>query len=143
MTLEVSDRIQGSSFKASCKQKADYLAVDRPFSLIISVLSYLAGAHAVAKQEFSAGYRIGEWWPIFRKNIGGFVLAMGVAYVIAIAFTLVMQILYITLILACLLPFLMPAYVFYMILVTEPMIAQAYREGRDKFTAQAVVSSQG
>ena len=31
MRLEVSDEIQGSSFMASCKRKADYLAVDRRF----------------------------------------------------------------------------------------------------------------
>ena len=30
MRLEVSDGIQGSSFMASCKRRADYLAVDRP-----------------------------------------------------------------------------------------------------------------
>lgn len=100
-----------------------------PLGLVTAILSYPAGAHTLAKQRFSAGFQIGEWWPILRKNLGGFLLVLGIGYVVSFAVTLIVQLLYITLILACLVPILMPAGMFYMLLVFEPMAAQAYREG--------------
>jgi hypothetical protein len=106
-----------------------------PLGLIISILSYPAGAHTVAKQSFLAGFSFGEWWPILRKNLGGFLLVIGITYVISFLTGILFQLLYITLILACLIPFIMPALSFYMLLVIEPMAAQAYREGRAKLNA--------
>jgi hypothetical protein len=108
-----------------------------PLGLITSLLSYPAGAHAVAQQSFSAGFNFGEWWPILRKNLGGFLLAIGITYVISFLTNILFQLLYITLILACLLPFIIPAMLFYMLLVIEPMAAQAYREGQQKLTLPA------
>jgi hypothetical protein len=52
---------------------------------------------------------------------------------------ILIQLLYITIILACLLPFLMPILLFYMLLVIEPMAAQAYREGQAKLALSAAV----
>jgi hypothetical protein len=108
-----------------------------PLGLIISILSYPAGAHAVAKQSFLAGFSFGEWWPILRKNLGGFLLIIGITYVISFLTSILFQLLYITLILACLLPFIVPALSFYMLLVIEPMAAQAYREGRAELNPPA------
>jgi hypothetical protein len=115
------------------------LGLTLPLGLLASILAYPAGAHTAAKQQFSAGFRIGEWWPILWHNLGGFALMIGITYVISFLFTILMQIMYITIILACLLPLFMPAYLFYMILVTEPMAAQAYREGREK-AAQSLLA---
>jgi hypothetical protein len=112
-----------------------------PVGLLTSLLAYPAGTHAVARQSFSAGFSFGEWWPVLRKNMGGFFLTIGLVYVISFLTNILLQLLYITIILACLLPFLMPALMFYMLLVTEPMAAQAYREGRAKLNPPA--ASQG
>jgi hypothetical protein len=109
-----------------------------PLGLITSLLSYPAGSHTVAKQSFLAGFSFGEWWPILRKNLGGFLLTIGITYVISFLTNILFQLLYITIILACLLPFLMPAILFYMLLVIEPMATQAYREGRAKLNPPAV-----
>lgn len=106
-----------------------------PFSLVFSALSYPASLHALSVQQFSAGFRFSEWWPILRKNLGGFVLVLVTTYVLSIVLSIGMQVLYFTIICACLLPILMPAYLFYMLLITEPMSAQAYQEGREKAVA--------
>lgn len=108
-----------------------------PLGLVTSVLSYPASVHAVARQKFLAGFSFGEWWPILRKNLGGFLLTIGVTYAISFVTGILFQVLYITLILACLLPFIIPAATFYMLLVIEPMAAQAYREGLEKLNPSA------
>jgi hypothetical protein len=107
-----------------------------PLGLVTTLLSYPAATHALARQKFTAAFNFGEWWPILRKNLGGFFLVLGLTYLISFATTIVFQLLYITLILACLLPILMPAAMFYMLLVIEPLAAQAYREGREKLSRQ-------
>jgi hypothetical protein len=104
-----------------------------PLGLVTSLLSYPAGAHVVAKQSFLAGFSFGEWWPILRKNLGGFFLLIAISYVISFGINIIFQLLYITIILACLLPFIMPVILFYRLLVIEPMAAHAYCEGRAKF----------
>jgi hypothetical protein len=108
------------------------MALMFPLGIVLSMFAYPAGAHTVAKQSFSAGFHVGEWWPILRHNLGGFAMMIGITYVISIAFSILIQVLYITIIFACLLPLIMPAFMFYMILIMEPMAAQAYREGREK-----------
>jgi MFS family permease len=110
-----------------------------PLGFIISILAYPAGIHAVSRKSFLAGFSVGEWWPILRKNIGGFLLAIATLYVVSFLTNLIIQLLYITVILACLVPILMPAVVFYMLLVVEPMAAQAYREGREKLNLPASI----
>lgn len=106
-----------------------------PLGFIISILAYPAGVHAISKRSFLAGFSIGEWGPILRKNLGGFLLAIATTYVVSFLTNLVLQLLYITVILACLVPILMPAVIFYMLLVVEPMAAQAYREGHEKLNS--------
>ena len=108
------------------------LCLTIPLGIVTSVLAYPAGAHAVAKQSFMAGFSFGEWWPILRKNVGGFLLIIAVTYAVSFVTGILMQLLYITVVLACLAPFIMPALMFYMLLVSEPMAAQAYRDGREK-----------
>lgn len=105
-----------------------------PVGFIISILAYPAGVHAVSRKRFLAGFKIGEWWPILRRNLGGFMIAIAALYVVSFLTNLVLQVLYITVVLACLAPVLMPAIVFYLLLVVEPMAAQAYREGREKLS---------
>ena len=39
-----------------------------------------AEMHAMDKSEFAAGFRIREWWPIFRANLGGFIAAFAIYY---------------------------------------------------------------
>ncbi|HET9909055.1 MAG TPA: hypothetical protein VFQ23_20575, partial [Anaerolineales bacterium] len=98
-----------------------------------------AEIHAVAKDDFMAGFRVREWWPIFRQNWGGFVVAMAILYALLTAMSFAMQFLIITVVLFCLLPLLIPVISMYSAIIQFSTFAQAYREGRDKLS---VVSAQ-
>lgn len=98
-----------------------------PYGIIISA----ALPHTVANNSFSAGLNVREWFPIFRKGLGNFVLAYVFMMVVAFVFIFVMQIAMITIIFICLVPFLMLPYFAYITLVSNAMYAQAYNMGRD------------
>jgi hypothetical protein len=106
-----------------------------PFSLAFALIIPAPEAHVAASGQFGAGFRIGEWWPIFRKNIGGFLVAFLIIYGVSMVVSVAFQIIFMTVILLCLMPFILPAYSFYILLVQHTLFAQAYREGREKLTA--------
>ena len=112
-----------------------------PLSFAAGLIVPAAEMHSVDKSEFAAGFRVREWWAIFRANLGGFIAAFAVYYVATIALTFIIQILMATLIFACLIPILMPAVTFYTVLIMYATIAQAYKVGKEKL-AQAVVSTE-
>jgi hypothetical protein len=106
-----------------------------PFFLALMIILPAAEIHVAVTGEFSAGFRIKEWWPIFRKNLGGFIVAFFIYYGINILMTFVFQFLILTVVFICLLPFVSPAYAFYLLTMMYTAFAQAYREGRAKLTA--------
>jgi len=108
------------------------------FSLIIWVFLPPAFAHAAAKDSFVAGFKIREWWKIFKANIGGFILTMVIGGGLYMVFMFAMQIIYMTLILCILLPFLMAFMSAYLSIVISVLIAQAYRDGLTKLEVQIV-----
>jgi hypothetical protein len=116
------------------------MLVSLPLALIIPA----AEMHAVEKAKFAAGFRIREWWSIFRANLGGFVAAFAIYAVASMILTIALQIIMATLILSCLLPILLPAMTMYLTLVMYATIAQAYKGGKEKLAqaeiAQAVVA---
>lgn len=99
--------------------------------LIALILPPVAG-HVIHHQAFGAAFRVREWWAIFRANFGGYllsyVLVMGAGMLGAYAF----QLLYMTIVLCCLLPFLGALYMVYMGLVSGGLYGQAYRVGLEK-----------
>ncbi len=105
-----------------------------PFSLAFALIIPAPEAHVAATREFSAGFRLGEWWPIFRKNIAGFLVAFLVIYGVSMVVSIAFQIMFMTVILTCLMPFILPAFSFYLLLVQHTLFAQAYREGRERLT---------
>jgi hypothetical protein len=107
-----------------------------PFSFALMIILPAAELHVVATSEFSAGFRIGEWWAIFRKNIGGFVVAFMIFYGLSMVMSFAFQILIMTIILICLLPLILPAYSLYMSTLMYTTFAQAYREGQAKLNPQ-------
>ncbi len=107
-----------------------------PASIAVAILVPAAELHAVEKNEFSAGFRIREWWQIFRANTGGFLAAFGIYYIASLILVFAIQILMVTIVLACLLPFLIPALTMYLTLIMYVTIAQAYRDAKTKL-AQA------
>jgi len=103
-----------------------------PLSIPLAAIIPAAEMHAVDKNEFAAGFRFGEWWSIFRANLGGFIAAFAIYYAASMVLTIALQIIMATIILSCLLPFFVPALTMYLTLIMYATIAQAYKVGRDK-----------
>jgi hypothetical protein len=108
------------------------LCVLIPISLPLSVIIPGAEMYVVDKDEFAAGFRIREWWPILRANLSGFIAAFAIFYLATMVMSLAIQIIGATLIFACLLPFLLPVITMYTTLIMYTTIAQAYKVGREK-----------
>ena len=100
--------------------------------MINSFFSIAAMGHMIAEDDFQAAFRIREWWPIFSKNIGGYLLAyiilLGVSWVVSF----VLQILMMTIILCVVLPFIWVVFYFYLGIVSSVLFAEAYNEGVQK-----------
>lgn len=107
-----------------------------PLSLVISVILPAAEVHVTDKGEFGAAFRVREWWKIFRSNWGGFLLALAISYGISFALTIVVQFAMFTIVLICLLPFLLPGKGLYMSLVMYTAFAQAYKEGKERLLSK-------
>jgi hypothetical protein len=103
-----------------------------PISIQLAVIIPAAEMHMIEKDEFAAAFRFREWWPLLRANLGGFIAAFAIYYVITLALTLAIQMLAATLILACLLPFLLPVTILYSTLIMYTTIGIAYRDAKTK-----------
>jgi len=110
-----------------------------PISIPLAVIIPAAEIYMVDKGEFAAGFRIREWWAIFRANITGFIAAFAIYFLSAMIMGFAIQIIGATLIFACLMPFLLPAITLYISLIMYTTIAQAYKVGKEKL-AQAEIS---
>ena len=104
-----------------------------PYAIIVNAVA----PHVATKRSFSAGFEFKEWWAIFLKAIGQFLLAYALSFIVSFAFIIVMQIAMMTLILMCIVPFLMIPYSVYVMLMTNTLTAQAYLAGRDALEAEA------
>ena len=111
-----------------------------PLSIPLVVIIPAAEMHNVDKDDFAAAFRFKEWWPILRANLGGFIVAFGIYYAASMIFAIVMQLLFVTIILACLAFILIPAMMIYLTLVMYVTVAQAYKVGKEKL-AQTVIES--
>jgi len=98
-----------------------------PYSIIISA----AVPHAVAGSSFTAGFNFREWFPIFRKGLANFILSYFLIMVTSFVFMFVIQFAMITLVLMCIIPFLMIPYTTYITLIANTIYSQAYVTGRD------------
>lgn len=105
-------------------------------SIILVIVLPPAMCHAVAKDSFKAGFRIGEWWKIFRANLSGFILALLLLAGLYTVFILAFQFLYASLILWCLMPFVLIIGGSYLSLVMDALFALVYREGMEKLGIQ-------
>ena len=106
------------------------LALGSLLFVLASIPLPVALAHFAAEDRFAAAFRFGQWWRVLRANPLGFLIGwvivvglMGVVYVLSMTA-------YFTLVLICLLPFLLlPAY-FYVMLVGASLFGNLYAEGR-------------
>jgi hypothetical protein len=108
-----------------------------PYSITLSAV----GPHVVTTRSFEAAFRFKEWWQIFRKGFGHFLLGFAITMGISFALTLVIQFAMLTIVLMCLVPLIMIPITAYLILVTNTIYAQAYLAGRDLLLAEAHASA--
>lgn len=105
------------------------------FGFLLGIVAPAGIAHLIARDDFGAAFRFREWWPLFRANLGGFVLVYVVIWGISFVAGLAGQILALTLILICLMPFAYAALYAYLTPLMGVLYGAAYREG----TAKAAV----
>ena len=108
-----------------------------PYGVILAA----ALPHAVANNSFSAGLNIREWFPIFRKGLGNFILAYVFIMIISFVFVFVIQFAMITIILMCIVPFLMIPYSAYLTLISNTTYARAYNLARDALQLESHASA--
>ncbi|MBI1877413.1 MAG: DUF4013 domain-containing protein [Chloroflexi bacterium] len=101
------------------------------------VLPVIMG-HVVATNNFSAAFRWREWWPIFRVNLSGFLMADLVVLALSFGLSSVLSLLYLTIILCCLAPLIMAPVTMYLSAIHSVLFAQAYREGVQKLKNQGI-----
>jgi hypothetical protein len=97
----------------------------------------VAAAHMVAKDEFAAAFRINEWWPIFRRNVSGYILSFVLIAGIYLISIFVSQMLMITIVFCFVFPFAITFVMIYMQIIGSVLFAQAYNGGVDHLEAQS------
>jgi len=110
-----------------------------PLSLAVGLIVPAAEVHVIAKDDFTAGFQLKEWWPIFKKNWGGFVVALAILYGIMMLMSFAMQIMMMTVVLMCLFPLLLPVISMYSTIIQYVAFTQAYKVGKDGLSAEARV----
>jgi hypothetical protein len=117
-----------------------------PLSFLLAVVTSAAEIHVIEQDEFAAGFRIREWWTILRANLSGFVAAFAIYMVSSMILGFAIQLIGATFIFLCLLPFLTPAMIMYIMLIMYTTIAQAYKVSEEKLAqveiAPVVVTEQ-
>ena len=103
-----------------------------PYAVIVSAVV----PHVAVTRSFDSAFRIKEWWSIFRKGLGQFVLAHILIMVVSWVIMFVIQIAMITIVLLCIVPLLMILYTAYNVLIKNALIAQAYASGIDTLKAE-------
>ncbi|HRJ76109.1 MAG TPA: DUF4013 domain-containing protein, partial [Anaerolineales bacterium] len=111
-----------------------------PISLVMAVIIPAAEMKVIETDDFYALFRFKEWWQIFRANLGGFIAAFGIYYLLSFLLAFAIQIIFATIILSCLLIVLMPAITFYITVIMYATAAVAYKDGKAKL-AQTSESS--
>lgn len=97
----------------------------------LSLVVPAAMGHVAATNDFAAAFRWREWWPIFRANLPGFLLADLVLWAVSLVLNIIV---YVSLILCCLLPFVAAPITIYTLLIYSALFAQAYRDGARQLT---------
>lgn len=112
-----------------------------PISLVMAVIIPAAEMKVIETDDFTSLFRVKEWWQIFRANLGGFLVAFGIYYLVTFVLTFAVQIVMATIILSCLLIVLFPAITFYITLVIYATGAVAYKDGKAKLLTQTTDTS--
>jgi hypothetical protein len=93
--------------------------------------------HLVAKDSFTAAFRITEWWAILRANFWGFFTAFAIITGVYMILLMIVYVFYFTIILCFLFPVGLSGIVIYLSVVSAPLLGEAYRKGVENLAAAA------
>lgn len=108
------------------------------FAFVLSVILPLAWCQTIAANSFKGGFEIGKYWKVFRSNFGGFLIATALMYGLFTILMMVYYVLYMSLVLWCLIPFLLIIGGMLTGLYSLVLWAFVYREGMDKLESLVV-----
>lgn len=108
-----------------------FSVISLPYSIIISTVV----PHVATTRSFESAFQFKEWWSIFRKGLGQFVLAYVIAMAVSWVLMLAMQFAMLTIVLICIVPFIMIPYTAYITLLRSALYAQAYTAGTNNLKA--------
>jgi len=97
--------------------------------LFLGVVMPVVIGHVVAKDDIGAAFRFGEWWAVFRANLGGFLLAYVLIMGVWMVLSFMMNFLYLTIIFCCLIPFVLSPISVYLLVVSAGLFGETYRVG--------------
>ncbi len=106
------------------------------FAIILSVILPLAWCQTIAAGSIKGGFEIGKYWKVFRSNFGGFLIATTLMYGLFTILMMVYYVLYMSIVLWCLIPFLLIIGGMLTGLFSLVLWASVYREGLDKLEGQ-------
>ena len=109
-----------------------FSVISLPYSIIVSTVV----PHVATTRSFESAFRFKEWWSIFRKGLGQFILAYVITMVVSWVLMIVMQFAMMTIILLCIVPFIMIPYTAYVTILRSVLYAQAYTIGADNLKAE-------
>jgi len=102
-----------------------------------SLMGLAAQSHMVARGEFGSAFRLGDVWRVFKANAGGYTLTFIVLYGIFYGFSILSQMLGITIILIPLMPLLWAVFTMLYGLTSQLLFARAYSDGNKRVAAGA------
>ncbi|MBN1993537.1 MAG: DUF4013 domain-containing protein [Anaerolineae bacterium] len=109
-------------------------------ALAIGLVMPAIMGHVVATDEFGAAFRFKEWWAVFRANVGGFLMAYVMIMLLSMVLSSAFTLLYCTIILCCLIPFLTAPVTMYLIAIYGALFGQAYRQGLENLVGQEAMA---
>ena len=103
----------------------------------------MALAHCAAKESLGAAFRFGEWWRLLRANAWDYFIAWVVIAGLAMVLFTALTLAYYTLVLICLVPFLMALIGFYLLLIYGSLFGQVYRDSQEMVSAGEIALNAG
>lgn len=89
----------------------------------------------IAKDDFKAAFRFKEWWPLFKANLSGYVIALALAFGLFGIMYVLLIMLYASVVLCFLLPFVICFIFFIFGALNFSLYAIAYRDAAHKLAA--------
>ena len=104
-------------------------------SVVLGFIQSVVICHVAVTGQFAAAFRFREWWRILRSNLGEFLLACVFTMGLYIGIVTIYQVLVFTIVLCCIVPFVLSAASGYLMLVVAPLFGRVYRRALEKMEA--------